>query len=80
MPLSGTPLKVKLIGFAVLAIMVLSLAGLSLEAMNQAVQDEAASGNVQVQQYQFTVGSADDDAERDDTATLQTLKFVCPFH
>jgi hypothetical protein len=79
MPLSGTPLKVKIIGFAVLAIMVLSLAGISLEAINQSLRDEADSGDVQAQQYQFSVGVAED-PDREGSAAIRAFKFVCPFH
>jgi hypothetical protein len=78
MLLDGVPLKVKLVGIAVLAVLIFSLVGTTLEAVNQAVHENAAGS--QLTRDGFTSQPGGDSAGPDDNATLSSLKFICPFH
>lgn len=76
--LPGVSIKVKLVGISVLAILIVSLIGTGLAAVNQVV----AEGNSQTQfsreeAARFAGSQKQASAEH---AVVSGLKFVCPFH
>jgi hypothetical protein len=78
MLLDGVPLKVKLVGIAVLAVLIFSLVGTTLETVNQVVHTDAADS--QLTRDGFTSQSGGESAGPDDNTIVSTLKFICPFH
>ena len=77
--LPDVSLKVKLIGFTVLAVLMFSLVGTALEAVNQ-VRAEA-NGQSQLSRDQFVSSLGNQNhASADDNRVVASLKFVCPFH
>ncbi|HZA22375.1 MAG TPA: hypothetical protein VFA32_07185 [Dehalococcoidia bacterium] len=78
MLLDGVPLKVKLVGTAVLALLIFSLVGTTLEAVNQVARENSAGS--QLTRESFNSQSGSESAGSDDNTAVATLKFVCPFH
>ena len=76
--LDGVPLKVKLVGIAVLALLTFSLVGATLEAVSQVLREEAPSS--QLTRDDFTGQLVSQSTSSDDDAVVATLKFICPFH
>ena len=74
--LADVSLKVKLIGFVVLAMLTFSLIGTALVAVNQVL----AEGSIQPQTIREQSASSVGDTYPEDNAILSGLKFVCPFH
>ena len=79
MLLSGMPLKVKVAGIAVLALLLFSLVGTALEAFSQYRLVQNGAADAQTSQYQLTV-RADAGGDPDGNAAVRAFKFVCPFH
>ena len=76
--LPGVPLKVKLVGIAVLAILTFSLVGTTLEVVNQVMAEGSQQSQLSRQQFVSFL-----DSQRpasDDHTVVSGLKFVCPFH
>jgi hypothetical protein len=78
MLLDGVPLKVKLVGIAVLALLIFSLVGAALEAVNQAAYGDASDS--WPTRNGFTGQTSGESAGSDDQTVVGTLKFICPFH
>ena len=77
--MTTVPLRLKLLGFLVLAIMGFSLVGTILEMVKQ-VQAEQARGPVLIRE-QFAASLGDPNASADpENSFVSGLKFVCPFH
>ena len=77
--LPGVPLKVKLIGFVVLSVLIFSLVGTTLEAVNQVLAEGTNQTEFSRDRFASSLGNQNH-ASADDGAVLSSLKFVCPFH
>ncbi len=77
--LPDVSLKVKLIGFLVLAVLTFSLVGTALVAVNQVLAEGSSQSQLGQDRFASTVGNQNH-ASADDGAVLSSLKFVCPFH
>ena len=77
--LPDVSLKVKLIGFLVLAVLTFSLIGTGLVAVNQVLAEGSTQPQFSQDQYAGSFGNRNH-ASADDNAVLSGLKFVCPFH
>lgn len=69
---NGMPLKVKLLGITVIALLFVSVIGTALEAVNQVITESDTSNRLTRQQFPDGSGSTN--------LVINSLKFVCPFH
>ncbi len=77
--LPDVSLKVKLIGFLVLAVLTVSLIATALVAVNQVLAEGSSQSQTSREQFANSLGNQNH-ASADDGAVLSGLKFVCPFH
>ena len=77
--LPDVSLKVKFIGFLVLAVLTVSLIATALVAVNQVLAEGTTQSKFSGDRFVNTLGNQNH-ASADDSAVLSGLKFVCPFH
>ena len=74
----GIPLKAKVAGIVVVGVLIFSLIGTTLEAVNQAVNQTDAEAQLTREQFVGRLDTQGGDA--DENPVIHTFKFVCPFH
>ena len=77
--LPDVSLKVKLIGFLVLAVLTFSLVSTALVAVNQVLAEGTTQSQFSGDRFVSTLGNQNQ-VSADDGAVLSGLKFFCPFH
>ncbi len=69
---NGVPLKVKVLGVTVIALLFVSVIGTAVEAVNLVITEDNTSTRLTRQQFSNESGSS--------RLVINSLKFVCPFH